>query len=151
MSEKKYKVTISEGNIMPEFVVMKEDKVIMECRELISNCTVGSKAAVVFRVVFGPGAEHLKHRHMNCDEIVYCLSGRGAEGIEDGDKKYQEYEYVPGVTIYVPRGTAHYTRNLDSFEPLVLIGFFPGVSGMDKKETGYESMGEITSSERVLR
>ena len=28
---------------------------------------------------------------------------------------------------------------------------FPGVSSMDKKETGYESIGEITKSNKVLR
>jgi quercetin dioxygenase-like cupin family protein len=147
----KFRISISEGNITPDFVVVKNDKVLMECREMISKSTVGSKNAVIFRVVFAPGAEHSKHRHMNCDEMVYCLSGRGAEGIEVEDRKYEEYEYVPGVIIYVPKGTAHYTRNLDIFEPLVLIGFFPGVSSMDKKDTGYEPLGEITSSERVLR
>lgn len=151
MSERKHRITVSEGNLIPDFIVTENGKTIMECRELVSDSTVDSKNAVVFRVVFGPRAEHSKHRHMNCDEIVYCLSGRGAEGIEEEQNNYREYEYVPGTIMYLPKEVAHYTRNLDYFEPLILIGIFPGVSNMSKKATGYESMGEISQSERFLK
>lgn len=150
MSGRRFRISVSEGNVISDFMVKENGKTIMECRELVSDSTVGSKNAVVFRVVFGPRAEHSKHRHKNCDEIVYCLSGRGAEGIEEEENKYREHEYVPGTIMYLPKGVAHYTRNLDYFEPLVLIGIFPGVSNMSKNATGYESMGEISSSERSL-
>jgi len=151
MSGRKFKVSIGEGKVTPEFIVKENDKIIMECRELISDSTVGSKNVVVFRVVFGPGAEHSKHRHINCDEMVYCISGRGAEGIKENKGEYKEYEYTPGTVMYVPKGVAHYTRNLDYFEPFVCIGIFPGISNMDKNTTGYETMGEISLKDRVLK
>lgn len=151
MSEKKYKVSISEGNIKPEFVNIKNGITTFECRELISEATIGVKDIVVFRALFGPKEEHSKHHHMNCAEIVYCISGRGAEGIQVKEDEYKEYEYTPGVIMYLPKGVGHYTRNLDSFESLELICIFTGVPNMDKETTGYESLGEILDHERIFR
>jgi hypothetical protein len=51
----------------------------------------------------------------------------------------------------LPKGVGHYTRNLDNFESLELIGIFTGVSNMDKETTGYESLGEILDHERIFR
>src|SRR3972149_690922 len=139
MLGKKFKVSISEGNIKPEFVYTKNGIVTFECRELISETTIGSKEIVVFRAIFGTREEHSKHLHMNCDEIVYCISGRGAEGIEENKgEEYKEYEYMPGVIMYIPKGVSHYTRNLDYFKNLELIGIFLGVPNMDKDTTGYK-------------
>jgi mannose-6-phosphate isomerase-like protein (cupin superfamily) len=151
MLEKKFKVSVSEGNIKPEFVYIKNGITTFECRELISEATIGEKNIVVFRAIFGPREEHSKHHHMNCDEIVYCVSGRGAEGIQIKANEYKEYEYTPGVIMRLPKGVGHYTRNLDNFESLELIGIFTGVSNMDKETTGYESLGEILDHERIFR
>jgi quercetin dioxygenase-like cupin family protein len=151
MAEKRYSVTLSESIIKPEFVYFKNDAVTFECRELISRETIGSKEIVVFRAVFAPKEAHSKHRHTKCDEIVHCISGRGVEGVEVEPGVYKEYAYVPGTTMYLPRGTGHYTRNPDYFDNLLLIGIFLGVADMDKKTTGYESCGEITEEEKVLQ
>lgn len=151
MLGKKFKVSLSEGSIKPEFVYTKNGITTFECRELISEDTIGAQEVVVFRAVFGPREEHSKHLHKNCDEIVYCVSGRGAEGIEVKEGEWKEYEYVPGVIMYLPKGTAHYTRNPDYFENLELIGIFLGVPNMDKDTTGYESRGEVLSHEKVIK
>jgi cupin superfamily acireductone dioxygenase involved in methionine salvage len=87
---------------------------------------------------------------MNCDEIVYCVAGRGAEGIEVSKGVWKEFEYVPGVIMHLPKGTAHYTRNPDYFENLELIGIFIGVPNMDKKTTGYRSKGKVLKSEKTI-
>jgi len=151
MSEKKFKVSISEGNIIPEFVYTQNGITTFECRELISEATIGVKDIVVFRAVFGPREEHSKHCHMNCAEIVYCVSGRGAEGIQINENEYMEYEYTPGVIMYLQKGVGHYTRNLDYFNNLELIGIFVGVPDMKKKTTGYESKGKVLDHERIFK
>jgi quercetin dioxygenase-like cupin family protein len=150
MREKKFKVSISEGILKPEFIYTKNGVTTFECRELISEATTGAKDVVVFRAVFGPREEHSKHVHMKCDEIVYCVAGRGAEGIEISKGVWKEYEYVPGVIMHLPKGTAHYTRNPDYFENLELIGIFIGVPNMDKKTTGYRSKGKVLKAEKVI-
>lgn len=142
---KNLSVSSSRAYISPEFFVRKNGVVTFDCRELISDKTVESKDICVFQAVFGPREAHGKHRHTKCDEIVYCVSGRGAEWING-----VEYEYTPGVIMYVPKGEPHWTRNLDYFQPLILIGIFSGVNNMDKKTTGYESLGEILPGEMKL-
>jgi quercetin dioxygenase-like cupin family protein len=150
MAERKFKVSVSEGVVKPEFVYTKKGVTTFECRELISEATTGARNVVVFRAVFGPREEHPKHAHLNCDEIVYCVAGRGAEGIEVKKGEWREYEYVPGVIMHLPKGTAHYTRNPDYFQNLELIGIFLGVPNMEKKSTGYRSRGKIRKSEKVI-
>ncbi len=82
--------------------------------------------------VFGPREEHAKHKHTTCDEIVFCVPGRGVEGIETSPGKFEELEYAPGTTLRLPRGVGHCTRNPDYFENLHLVGIFVGVPNMDK-------------------
>jgi quercetin dioxygenase-like cupin family protein len=151
MEKKRYSVSLSESIIKPEFVYSRNGATTFECRELISRDTIGSQQIVVFRAVFGPQEAHSKHRHGKCDEIVHCVAGRGVEGIEVEPGVYKEFVYVPGTTMYLPKGTGHYTRNPDHFDNLHLIGIFLGVPDMDKETTGYESCGEIKDEERVLQ
>ncbi len=148
---KKFAVPLSEGIIKPEFVYEKGGITTFECRELISKDTIGAKDIVLFRAIFGPREAHSKHLHRKCVEIVHCLAGRGVEGIEVEPGVYREFEYVPGLTIYLPKGTGHYTRNPEYFENLFLLGIFLGVGDMDKATTGYESLGEIHESEMTLK
>ena len=150
MPKKVFKVSISEGIVKPEFVYTKDGVTTFECRELISEATTGATNVVVFRAIFGPREVHSKHAHMNYAEIVYCVSGRGAEGIEVSKGEWKEFEYVPGVIMHLPKGTGHYTRNPDYFENLELIGIFVGVPNMDKKTTGYRSKGKVLEREKVI-
>ena len=151
MKQQKYTVSLNEGIIKPEFVYTKNGITTFECRELISRETIGTNNIVIFRAVFGPREAHAKHLHKKCIEIVHCIAGRGVEGIEVEPGIYREFEYVPGVTVYLPKGTGHYTRNPDYFDNLFLIGIFLGVGDMDKITTGYKTLGEIKEKEMTLR
>lgn len=151
MSVWKFSIGLGEAAIKHEFVHKKGDITTFECRELVSAETNGSDNICLFKAVFGPREEHAKHRHTKCDEIVYCISGRGVEGIEVEPGKWQEFEYVPGTTMYLPAGRGHYTRNPDYFENLHLLGIFLGVPNMDKETTGYVSEGEIRDDEKTIK
>ena len=140
-----------ESVVKHEFVYAKNGVTTFECRELISREANGSENICVFKAVFGPREEHAKHKHTTCDEIVFCVSGRGVEGIETSPGKFEEFEYAPGTTLHLPRGVGHYTRNPDYFENLHLIGIFVGVPNMDKETTGYVSLGPITDAEKRVK
>jgi len=139
-----------ESVVKHEFVYAKNGVTTFECRELISREANGSENIRVFKAVFGPREEHAKHKHTACDEIVYCVSGRGVEGIEVAPGKFEEFEYFPGMTLHLPTGVGHYTRNPDYFENLHLIGIFVGVPDMNKETTGYFSLGSITEAEKTV-
>jgi quercetin dioxygenase-like cupin family protein len=151
MPVRKFSVGLGEGAMKHEFFRVKDGTTTFECRELVSAETNGSENICVFKAVFGPREEHGKHRHTECDEIVYCISGRGVEGIEVEPGKWQEFEYVPGTTMYLPAGRGHYTRNPDYFENLHLLGIFLGVRNMEKDTTGYIALGDIEDSEKVVK
>ena len=139
-----------ESVVKHEFVYEKNGVTTFECRELISRQANGAENICVFKAVFGPREEHAKHKHTTCDEIVYCVSGRGVEGIEVAPGKFEEFEYFPGMTLHLPTGVGHYTRNPDYFEHLLLIGIFVGVPDMNKETTGYVSLGSITDADKTV-
>lgn len=59
------------------------------------------------------------HRHDDCEECVFVLSGQGTTYADSG-----EHPLKAGDTILIPPGEAHVTRNTGS-GPLVLLCFFP--------------------------
>ena len=58
---------------------------------------------------------HGKHRHNDCEEVMYVLKGRGVGGCEDIDTIY-----MPGDVIFVPKGAEHYLYNPFD-EPLEIL------------------------------
>jgi oxalate decarboxylase/phosphoglucose isomerase-like protein (cupin superfamily) len=144
-------IPLGEAVVKHEFVYEKNGITTFECRELISREANGAENICVFKAVFGPREEHAKHKHTTCDEIVFCVSGRGVEGIETSTGKFEEFEYTAGTTLHLPRGVGHYTRNPDYFENLHLVGIFVGVPNMDKETTGYVSLGAIIDGEKRVK
>jgi oxalate decarboxylase/phosphoglucose isomerase-like protein (cupin superfamily) len=64
-------------------------------------------------VVLQPGKGHARHNHPDADEILFIISGRGDQMLDDQPP-------VPiraGAMIYIPRGVFHATLNT-SWEPL---------------------------------
>jgi mannose-6-phosphate isomerase-like protein (cupin superfamily) len=59
------------------------------------------------------------HKHANCEECIFVLSGQGTTHADSG-----EYALNPGDAILISAGENHVTRNTGS-EPLVLLCFFP--------------------------
>lgn len=114
---KKYRVSVDE--VKPLDVGEEEGFRGVDSRLLISDETVGSESACLFRAVFPPGAYHGKHIHLKSDELLYGLSGWAKQGVGD-----TEYEIGPGVAMIIPRGEVHWMRN-DSNEPFEVIGIYP--------------------------
>jgi len=90
--------------------------------EIVSAATAG--ASITFRRVEIPPAGSAtahrgQHRHVDFEECIHVLSGRGVTSSAGADA-----EVGPGDTILVPPGEFHATRNVGD-EPLVLLCFFP--------------------------
>jgi mannose-6-phosphate isomerase-like protein (cupin superfamily) len=59
------------------------------------------------------------HRHADCEECIFVLSGEGTTHADSG-----EYVLNRGDAILISSGENHVTRNTGS-EPLILLCFFP--------------------------
>ncbi len=59
------------------------------------------------------------HKHSDCEECIFVLSGEGTTRADSG-----EYPLKTGDAILISAGENHVTRNAGS-EPLVLLCFFP--------------------------
>ncbi|NQV54873.1 MAG: cupin domain-containing protein, partial [Rhodospirillales bacterium] len=98
----------------------------------------------LFRAKFMPGAVHKKHRHENCDEIYYILSGEGLAGAGD-----DRVEVRGGHFHYIPKGVEHWLHNLSESEPLEVVGIY--VDAGNVIETGYVYMGDVTEEDIKAR
>jgi oxalate decarboxylase/phosphoglucose isomerase-like protein (cupin superfamily) len=82
--------------------------------KLLSTPDVAGGQTMTFgMVVLQPGKGHARHNHLDADEILFIISGRGDQMLDDQPP-------VPiraGAMIYIPRGVYHSTLNT-SWEPL---------------------------------
>lgn len=97
-------------------------------------------SSTLFRARFFPGSVHKKHRHDNCDEIYYVISGHGLAGA-GADR----VEVHGGHFHYIPAGVEHWLHNLSDTEPLEVAGIYVGAGGV--AATGYAFMGEVTAED----
>jgi len=97
----------------------------------------GSPHACFFARYF-PGLTRPMHRHENCDELVFFVSGRGRFG-PDGR------EVRGGHARRIPRGGVHWLRNASPDEPVVLTAFFDGAPSMG--ETGTVTLGAASEED----
>lgn len=116
----------------------------MDIRFIVTRETAGSTDAAWWRTLFPPGAAHEKHIHHECDEILYGICGRGAQGVGD-----EEHEVRPGVAIFIPKGMVHWMRNLSDTEPLEIVGIYAGVGSLE--ESGYEFVGDIEETDMKIK
>jgi quercetin dioxygenase-like cupin family protein len=129
----RYRITLDDVKPLP--VTESEGFVGMDSRVLLSDETVGSKDACMFRALFPPGAEHGDHVHDDSDELLYGLSGVGIQTIDGED-----YDIRPGVAIFIPRYAVHSMRNVSRDEDLEVLGVYPTAPNLDK--TGYRYLGQ---------
>jgi oxalate decarboxylase/phosphoglucose isomerase-like protein (cupin superfamily) len=81
-------------------------------------------------VVLMPGRGHDRHNHPESEEILYVLSGRGEQMVDDT----APFPIDPGDTIHIPVGVFHSTTNT-SWEPLRLLALYnPGGAEKALKE-----------------
>ena len=79
------------------------------------------------RCVLKPGHFNPRHRHPNCDEVLFVVSGKiihtlGAEEIEMG----------PGDVISIPTNVVHNAKNIGKDDAVLLIAF----SSADRETIG---------------
>ena len=66
------------------------------------------------------GQGHTRHNHPGAEEIIFVISGRGEQMIEDEAGNPVTQEVGPGCTIYVPESRFHSTLNTGP-EPMQLF------------------------------
>lgn len=66
------------------------------------------------------GQGHARHNHPGAEEIIFVISGRGKQMIEDEDGMPIVQEVGPGCTIYIPESRFHSTLNTGP-EPMQLF------------------------------
>ncbi len=102
----------------------------MKVKFLIDQQSCGSDKLVFGWTVMEPGASHEKHRHLNCDEFLVVISGRGIIFTDDGEEPAAR-----GDVVFTPRNHWHGFRNTGSEDALLIWGW----SGAGSLEAaGYE-------------
>ena len=101
-------------------------------------------STTLFRARFFPGAVHKKHRHDNCEEIYYIISGHGLAGAGD-----DRVEVRGGHFHYIPPGVEHWLYNLSDTEPVEAVGLYIGSGSVE--DTGYVYMGDVTEEDLKAR
>jgi len=77
-------------------------------------------AAMSFgNVMLMPGKGHDRHNHPQSEEILYILSGRGKQMVDDGEP----FDVAAGDTIYIPVGAFHSTINT-SWDPMSILAIY---------------------------
>jgi len=123
----------------------------MDIRFLISDKTAGSEELSLFRTVFPPGfSAHQKHYHVDIEEVMFGIRGRGIVGIQHPDGTIEEYEIAPGVAVFVPKNYVHWFRNPDPNEEVEICGVYSAPDAGDYKPEDYVYRGEITEEDKKL-
>jgi len=72
-----------------------------------------------------PGQGHSRHNHPGSEEIIFVISGRGEQMIEDEQGNPVFAEVGPGCTIYVPESRFHSTLNTGSAPMQLFVVYSP--------------------------
>jgi quercetin dioxygenase-like cupin family protein len=140
---KEYPV-VKLDDVAPEPVAEVNGWRKMDIRFIITGEKQESKDCTMFRALFPPGARHMKHRHLNSDELFYMIRGHGASGA--GEK---EYEMKAGCAQFVPKGVIHWMRNLSDTEPIEVVGVYLNAGNL--KESGYVFEGQVTDKDMTIK
>ena len=73
-------------------------------------------------VTLQPGKGHDRHNHPGVEEVLYVLTGRGRQMVEQ-DGRAVERDVGPGVLIHLPPDVFHSTVNTGA-EPLRLLAVY---------------------------
>jgi len=80
---------------------------------LVDQHTMAGAEQTFGLVTIYPGQRNALHRHPNCEELLYVISGTCTHLLGE-----QLYQLAPGSVIRIPRGVAHWAR-CTSAEPLI--------------------------------
>jgi len=124
----------------------------MDIRFLITDKISGAEDLSLFRTVFPPGfSAHQKHFHVDMEEVIFGIRGRGAVGIEDPDGNIEDYEISPGVAVFIPKNYVHWFRNLDSDKEVEICGVYSAPNAGEYKPEDYKYIGEIAEEDKKLK
>ncbi|MFB6138735.1 MAG: cupin domain-containing protein [Halobacteriaceae archaeon] len=87
-----------------------------EIRWLDGDVITAGEGLTAGRVTFDPGAGNATHRHPNCEEFLYLVSGALAHSVGD-----EATELSHGDLLHIPRGEPHDARNLSADETAVAL------------------------------
>lgn len=93
------------------------------------------------QVILMPGKGHDRHNHPESEEVLYVLSGRGEQMINDEEP----FPITPGDTIYVPQAVFHSTVNT-GWEPLQLLAIY-NPAGAEAALTQLPDFREVPAGE----
>ena len=85
---------------------------------LVSGVLGNSRAMTFGRVTIQRGKSNPRHRHPNCDEVLYLIQGRLEHTL--GDEKVT---LEPGDTISIPIGVAHNARSLGPEDAVMVVAY----------------------------
>jgi oxalate decarboxylase/phosphoglucose isomerase-like protein (cupin superfamily) len=88
-------------------------------KPLVATANTDAPEVSLMHVVLLPGKGHERHNHPDSDEILYILSGRGEQMVDDGEP----FAVGPGQAIFIPKGAFHSTVNT-GWEPLALLAVY---------------------------
>lgn len=71
------------------------------------------------------GEGHSRHNHPGAEEIIFVISGRGEQMVEDPDGNPVTQEVGPGCTIFVPESRFHSTRNTGTGPMQLFVVYSP--------------------------
>jgi quercetin dioxygenase-like cupin family protein len=124
----------------------------MDIRFLITDKISGAEALSLFRTVFPPGfSAHQKHYHVDIEEVIFGIRGRGIVGITHADGKTAEYEVSPGVAVFIPKNAVHWFRNPDENKEVEICGVYSAPDAGDYKPEDYVYIGTIKEEDRKIK
>ena len=88
-------------------------------KPLVARENTEGAAVSLMHVVLLPGQGHERHNHPDSDEILYILTGRGEQMVDDAAR----FPVAPGQAIFIPKGAYHSTVNT-GWEPLTLLAIY---------------------------
>ena len=110
-------------------------------KPLVATENTDGPAMSLMHVVLLPGEGHERHNHPGSDEILYILSGRGDQMVDDADT----FPVGPGQAVFIPKAAYHSTVNT-GWEPLVLLAIY-APAGAEEALKGLPDHREIAAGE----
>jgi oxalate decarboxylase/phosphoglucose isomerase-like protein (cupin superfamily) len=116
-------------------------------KPLIADANTPGTELSLMHVVLLPGRGHERHNHPDSDEILYVLSGRGEQMVDDEEP----FAVGAGQAVYIPKGAYHSTANT-GWEPLTLLAVY-APAGAEEALAGLPDHRELAPGEtpRLVR
>ena len=110
-------------------------------KPLVATENTDDPAMSLMHVVLLPGEGHERHNHPDSDEILYILSGRGEQMVDDSET----FAVGPGQAVFIPKAAFHSTVNT-GWEPLVLLAVY-APAGAEEALKGLPDYRELPAGE----